>query len=199
MLCAISSHKTTALPAFFPEDDQGRNYSLDGYPQQQALENYAYYLLITLQHSSALSSINLALWNQNFANQEQACSAVDTFLRERAEEDFPVETGRGCRETYRCDYDRYRFPSTLIAVECGSVDGSFCRKTENRPTRGVCLGDQYGLHTLKFIPDNPEPAAAAHQVIVSNDGASGNGESNHHEEGRWGFQRTATNKGCLCV
>ena len=195
MLYAISYHKMTALPALYPVgEDQDKSY-LDGYPQKQALENYAHYLLIILQRSDALSNINLALWNKHFDNEDQACSAVDEFIRKRAE-DFRVQTGRGCKETYRCDYDSYRFPSTLIAVDCASNDGSYCSKTEDRPARGACIGDQYGLHTLRFIPDSPIPVEQ--RQVNSFNAASGVGESNH-EQGRWAFQRTTTVKGCICV
>ncbi len=198
---------TAATPVLYPvaaEVDQGRSY-LDGYPQSQELEPYAQDLIRYLQHSHALSSINLALWNRHYDNEEHACNAVDAFLKQRDPEAQKLrsEIGKGCEETYRCDYDKHRFPSTLIAVECGSNGHRTCQTTQdNWPVRGACLGDQYYLYTVKFLPDTPISVHQEEQVSNIN-AESGDGESNQnneeHIQGRWTFQTSLTNRGCLCI
>ena len=200
----VSYYGMNAIPALNPEDELQNNPSsrsyLDGYPQEQDLEHYVQYLLSYLEHSQALSTINLALWNQHYDNREQACGAVDAFVKQRnlSAEDISSETDRNCKETYRCDYDRYRFPSTIITVECGSA---VCYTMEdNWPARGACLGDQYYLTTLKFIPDTP---TSVQPEQVNKDDVSGDGESNQINEedieGRWAFQSSLANRGCLCI
>ena len=205
----IINNGMTAPPALFPvEENQPPSKSyLDGYPQRQQLEQYVPYLLSYLRRSGDLSTINLALWNHSFDNKQQACEAVSAYLEKRHLGGAQDSSSKHCNETYVCDYDEYRFPATLIAVQCGGGGGGgdgdgYCSTTRgNWPVLGTCLGDQYYLNTMQFIPDTPPALPVIQQV--NHVASSGDGESNQNSaepvQGRWAFQTTFTNKACLCA
>lgn len=205
----ISHHKVTASPILSSDvvesgsQDNATSY-YEGYPQRGELENYSLYLLGHLQGSRALSSLNLALWNQHFHSKEEACNAVSHYLQQRRSEKLHSgrEPSRGCEATYKCDYDKYRFPSTLINVDCDST-ASYCHTTQdNWPVRGSCLGDQYYLTTLKFMPDraplSPQEAGVS-DIEISGDGDLGIHTETSAITGRWIFQTSLRNKSCLCL
>lgn len=194
----ISHHKTTASPLLFPrtaaENGTSPGY-YDGYPQRQVLENKSLYLLGHLQGSRALSTTNLALWDRHFSSEEEAREAVEEFLEQQSRGgSSSKETHRGCAATYSCDYDKYRFPSTIINIHCDSTR-SFCETTQdNWPVRGSCLGDQYYLTALQFVPDPTPPS-----VQVDDDGSGAAQWTDQDITGSWIFQTSIRNKGCLCL
>lgn len=203
------SHNTViASPLLSPRSSETENNSstsyYDGYPQRTELENYSLYLLGHLRGSRALSTTNLALWNRHFDGREEACEAVDAYVKQMTSTD----SNGGCRASYRCDYEQFRFPATIIVVDCDSTIG-YCQTTQkNWPVRGSCLGDQYYLTTLKFLPDTVQiaPAETGNDGTVETSNHEGSGEpslttdSNVEDiKGRWAFQTTLQNKGCLCL
>ena len=194
----ISHHKTTASPLLFPRAENGSSPDYyEGYPQREVLENKSLYLLGHLQGSRALSTTNLALWDGHYSDEEEACEAVKEFLEQQSKrESSNKETHRGCAATYTCDYNRYRFPSTIININCDSTR-SFCETTQdNWPVRGSCLGDQYYLTTLQFVPDPASPSVQD-STRVDDDGSGS--QSDQDITGSWIFQTSLRNKGCLCL
>lgn len=213
----INHYKTAASPILYPRStvaDQQRNGNAssrnyyDGYPQKEELKKNLPYLLNNLRGSHALSAINLALWNTHYEDEEKACEAVDVYLKERSRDES--SSNRICEASYRCDFDKYRFPSTIIAVDC---DDGYCETTEEDDwqVRGSCLGDQYYLYTMKFFPDPLPPPVVVEQVSAEvetvSDGASGEGglgigrdeDESKEIKGKWAIQSSIRKKGCLCL
>lgn len=205
----ISQHRTAGSPLLHPQSSQvdteleGTSNSTsyyDGYPQRVQLERHSQYLLGYLRESRALSTINLAMWDKHFDNEQEAREAVDKYLEHKSR-----EVSKGCSASYRLDYNKYRFPATIIVVECNKTR-NYCDATqESWSTRGSCVGEQYYLTTLIFRPDTPAPFLQQHtgaQII----GEEGSGELEHntgdsidHLTGHWGFHTTIMSRRCLCL
>ena len=197
------SHASPLLPSDVvksgPDNNSSTSY-YEGYPQRSELEKLSLYLLGHLQGSRALSTINLAFWNQHFDSEEEACQAVDQYLQPRRDE---ADKSSDCEATYKCDFNKYRFPATIIDVDCESALG-YCRTTQNNwPVRGSCTGDQYDLTTLQFIRNHAPLAPISMREVTSTDESetSGDGDQARPEDipGRWVFQSSVRNKNCLCL
>ncbi len=162
-----------------------------GYPQQEEMKDKLPYLLAHLEATDSLSLVNLALWKTRYSSQEEACSAVDKYTRK-------LEQAGSCRPSYSCDYDKDRFPSTLIAMKCGE---SYCGTTNyGYPVRGSCLGKQSFIMTLKFEEEQEEEEE-------SQEGSSGDeddGGEMHHDandlerKGTWIHERLNFSSRCSC-
>ena len=202
----LSHYKATASPlsiAVESDNDNATSY-YEGYPEREELEKYSLYLLGHLQGSRALSTVNLALWNQHFRDEEQACAAVQQFLGVKQRTESHRDSSRGCQATYQCDYDPYRFPSTIINIACDASSRGYCQTTQDSwQVRGTCLGDQYYLTTLKFVRDpTPQPSeveGASEVESVSGDGDRGMELRPEDMTGRWTFRTSLMNKACLCL
>lgn len=203
LLCVIVSatHKTsTASPLYRPDDtDSNSTNYYDGYPEKQQLETYSRFLLGHFKVTGALSTANLALWNRKFDNENEASQAAAEYLLHKG-----GEITRGCLASYRYDYNKYRFPSTIIVVDCNSTR-NYCDATqEDWPTSGSCLGHTFYLTTLIFQPD-PSPLFGSvdqeqHTGVQMEDGASGEfGQKFEDLTGKWSFETKLENKGCLCL
>lgn len=191
---------TTASPLFRSSetDNNATSYIYDGYPQRQELETYSQYLLVHLKATGALSTVNLALWNRKFDNEQEASQAAEEYLVHKSS-----EVARGCQADYRYNYNKYRFPSTIITVECNRTR-NYCDATEEAwPTSGSCLGDKYYLTTLLFQPDIVPLSSSVHEQhtgaqIVEE--ASGEFEPAFEDlAGKWEFHTALVNRGCLCL
>lgn len=207
------SQRAAASPIVNPRSvveflsENGTSY-YEGYPQKQKLERYAPYLLGHLQGSRALSSINLALWKEHHGSEQAACAAVDDYLRQQRK--LGEVGGNGCRATYHCNFNKDRFPSTLIDVDCHSTRSYCVRRQNNQQVRGYCSADHYYLTTLKFLRDPPQVSVQDPTQASSQESPTGAQERDgsglktglepEEEEikGSWWFQTSLSNKGCLC-
>ena len=152
----------------------------DGYPQQDELKEYLPYLLFHLRGSNALSTINLALWDWHFESREEACAAVDEYIKKLKNQssDEQKERRRTCQLIYGCNYDSDRFPSTIITVDCGY---SYCETTDyNYPARGTCLEVQHFISTLRFVPD---PTEEVEEKEAKTESGEASGEPTTIEDG----------------
>ena len=198
-----ASYKTTATPLAIAADAEEPSTQptptyYDGYPQRDQLELYSLYLLSRLRANRDITSINMALWNQTFRNEQEAKKGVEDYLLEQ-QLTWSQEVTVGCQANYKYDYNKYRFPSTLIAVDCNSTK-LYCVTAHGEPG-GDCLGDKFFLTTLLFEPDQTAPAVPEQQDTggqVFIDEASGD-SPNEDIPGRWTFRNTLVNKGCLCL
>ena len=201
----ISQRRAAASPVVNPRSvvdfiSENATSYYEGYPQKQKLARYVPYLLGHLQGSRALSSINLALWKEHHDSEQEACAAVNSYLTQQRTLGDVGENG--CRATYHCNFNKDRFPSTLIDVDCYSTR-SYCVKTQNnQQVRGYCSANQYYLTTLKFVRD---PTQASPQESPTGaqerDGSGLKTDLEPEEEeirGSWWFQTSLSNKGCLC-
>ena len=128
--------------------DSSRNY-YDDDSKLEDMERLQSYITPNLRYMSSEEfstgsglALALALWDQNFENGEEACAAANsTIAREGSKGEF-------CQPNYRCDYNKGRWPSTLIHVNCSY---SACRATPYKsPPMESCWGPQQVIPIVIF-------------------------------------------------
>lgn len=188
---ALNFRHYVGIPVSHPQSAEISNSSdYAGYPQQDELRRYRPFLMASLRGSRSLDTVNFALWGNQYSNKNEACDAVQRLVTEVQKNTSNISGG--CTTKYNCDYNRNRFPQTLIAIECNGI----CETTSYEfPTRGTCIGRQRYVNILTFVPD--EVTTTRTENIEGS--GSDDSLSINDEQGEWIFQTISINQSCVCL
>lgn len=151
-------------------------------------------LELVSQRYPSLAVAALALMYQKFENQEEACAAVDS-LTANITRDRDETQRESCQSEYVCDYNKGRWPSTLINVNC-SYMYSPCRATPyNSPPRETCLRSQKRIKVASFQEDTQQESSLDTELEGS---ATGSTHKNTEIKGRWVRDYLMITTQCFC-
>ena len=126
--------------------------------------------------------IPLHFWNHSFENREEACAAVDAFMA--------TTEDNGCQSSYECDYDKGRWPSTLISLQCSR--NTLCRATPYTSyPRESCSKREYYLTVAQFQED--KSVSSLQQPELPGERQTGN-----ELKGQWKRKRIIKTVKCFC-
>lgn len=170
------------------QDDRKSYYS--DYPNLDNMKRLQSYITATFRDVSsgpADLALAVALWDQNFDNREEACAAVESTVANNVGEQSESES---CQPTYRCDYDKGRWPSTLIDVNCSYHP---CRATSyNSPARDTCWGPQQTIPIVKFQQETQQASLDAMAESSESE------DTKIEMSGKWAIETFPLTTVCFC-